>query len=315
LLDHARSGDHFVDYVWHRPSTGQIEEKLGYVEYVPECNLMIGTGLYLDYMKEIKIYIEKQTDQTIQRTRDRIVLIALASLFVVAAGGLTLNIHEQRVANQKLRRMAQQVVESQEAERTRVARDLHDGVSQWLAATKFTFETARLQLQRGNPEKSDQTLGSGVQKLQEVMRYVREMSHKLRSAMLDDAGLGPTVEQESREFCERTGIEMQVHIGKIPLLQKDVESDLYRTFQEATRNVEKHAKATRIELSIDSDKDGLWMRISDNGVGAPTTAGKHKTGIGLLNMRERIERHEGEFEFHSESGSTRVVAFIPHKYL
>jgi len=315
LLQHARSGDHFVDYVWHRPSTGQIEAKLGYVEYVPECDLMIGTGLYLDYMKEVQIFIEKQTDQTIQRTRDRIVLIALASLFVVAAGGLTLNIHEQRVANEKLRRLAEQLVVSQEAERTRVARELHDGVSQWLAATKFTFETARLQLQKGNVEKSAQTLASGVEKLQEVMRYVREISHKLRSAMLDDAGLGATIEQEGREFGERTGIDVHVHIGSIPALHKDVESDLYRTFQEATRNIEKHAQASRAEVSIDTDKAGLWMRIADNGAGAPSGASRHKNGIGLLNMRDRIERHEGEFEFHSEPGSTRITAFIPHKFL
>ena len=104
LIEHARSGDHFWNYVWHRPSTGQIEAKLGYVEYVPECNLMIGTGLYLDYMKEVSALIDKQTKDAIGRTRDRILLIALASLLVVAAGGLTLNMHEQRQANQKLRR-------------------------------------------------------------------------------------------------------------------------------------------------------------------------------------------------------------------
>jgi two-component system NarL family sensor kinase len=211
--------------------------------------------------------------------------------------------------------MAQQVVESQEAERTRVARDLHDGVSQWLAATKFTFETARLQLQKGNVEKSDQTLASGVEKLQEVMRYVREISHQLRSAMLDDAGLGATIEQEGREFGERTGIEVQVRIGNIPELRKDVESDLYRTFQEATRNIEKHAGASYVDISIDTDKAGLWMRIGDNGTGAPSGGSRRKNGIGLLNMRERIERHEGEFEFHSEPGSTRITAFIPHKHL
>jgi two-component system NarL family sensor kinase len=285
------------------------------VEYVPECDLMIGTGLYMDYMREVRSFIEQQTDQTIQRTSDRIVLIALAALIIVAAGGLTLNIHEQRRANQKLRHMAQQVVESQEAERTRVARDLHDGVSQWLVATKFTFETARLQLQRGDAQKVDQTLDGGVTKLQEVMRYVREMSHKLRSAMLDDAGLGPTVVQESREFGERTGIQVEVHLGSIPVLSKDVESDLYRAFQEATRNIEKHAQASRVEISIEADKAGLWMRIQDNGMGASAAAGKNKKGIGLLNMRERIERHGGEFGFQSEPGMTRVTAFIAHKYL
>lgn len=313
LIAHARTSDHFWSYVWHRPSTGKIEAKLGYVEYVPECDLMIGTGLYLDYAKEIDDLIARQTKAAIAHTRDRIVLIALVALLLVAAGGLTLNIHEQRVANQKLRRMAQQVVESQEAERTRVARDLHDGVSQWLAATKFTFETARLQLQKGSPQKAEATLSDGVEKMQAVMRYVREMSHKLRSAMLDDAGLGPTVKQESREFGERTGIVVEMHIGDIPALQKSVESDLYRTFQEASRNIEKHAAATRVSIDIATDKLGLWMRIHDNGVGAPAALGKH--GIGLINMRERIERHGGEFEFRSMPGQTRVIAFIPHKNL
>jgi two-component system NarL family sensor kinase len=315
LLKHARSSDHFVDYVWHRPSTRQIEAKLGYVEYVPECQLMIGTGLYLDYMKEVKDYIDKQTNETIQRTRDRIVLIALASLFIVAAGGLTLNIHEQRVANQKLRRMAQQVVESQEAERTRVARDLHDGVSQWLAATKFTFETAKLQLQKGDAEKSAQTISNGVQKLQEVMRYVREISHRLRSAMLDDAGLGTTIEQESREFGERTGVRVNVEVAPLPKLHKDVESDLYRAFQEATRNIEKHAQATWVQISLRTDRAGLWMIIQDNGIGKSPSNDQHRDGIGLINMRERVERHGGEFEFHSVPGLTKVTAFIPQAHL
>jgi len=131
--------------------------------------------------------------------------------------------------------------------------------------------------------------------------------------MLDDAGLGPTVEQESREFGERTGITMDVNIGDIPPLQKAVESDLYRTFQEASRNIEKHAAATHVQIKIEVDKAGLWLRILDNGAGAPATPDKH--GIGLINMRERIERHGGEFEFQSAPGSTRVTAFIPLKHL
>jgi two-component system NarL family sensor kinase len=147
------------------------------------------------------------------------------------------------------------------------------------------------------------------------MRYVREISHQLRSAMLDDAGLGATVEQEGREFGERTGTEVIVRVRNIPALKKDVESDLYRAFQEATRNIEKHANATRVEISIDADKVGLWMRISDNGTGVVSVSPKHGNGIGLINMRERVERHEGDFEFHSEPGATTVTVFIPHRYL
>lgn len=121
--------------------------------------------------------------------------------------------------------------------------------------------------------------------------------------------------QESREFGDRTGIRVDVYVGDIPKLPKDVESDLYRSFQEATRNIEKHAQAKQVNISIEVDKAGLWLRIQDDGVGAPGSATKGKSGIGLLNMRERIERHGGEFEFHSTPGMTRITAFIPHTHL
>jgi two-component system NarL family sensor kinase len=102
LIEHARSGDHFVTYAWHRPSTKELETKLVYVEYVSECNLMIGTGLYLDHMKEVSALVDQQTKDAIVRTRDRILLIGLVSLLVAAAGGLMVNMYAQSQANQKL---------------------------------------------------------------------------------------------------------------------------------------------------------------------------------------------------------------------
>ena len=316
LLDRVRSqsaGDRYFEYLFPRPSTKRIESKLGYVEYSPECDLMIGTGLYLDNMIEVKAAIEKQTEETRRSTRNWIVVVALVSLLIVAAGGLTRNLHEQRLANEKLRRMARQVSDAEEEERTRVSMELHDGVSQSLVAAKFSFETAYRQLVKDNLEKSKQTLSRGIEELREGMREVRELSHRMRSAMLDDQGLGSAIEQEGREFGERTGIGVVVEVNNIPSLQKHVQNDLYRTFQEATRNVEKHAQARHVTVHIESSKAGLWMRIGDDGVGTP--GGTRTAGIGLLNMRERIERHHGHFEFQSRPGLTQVTVFVPCAHL
>jgi two-component system NarL family sensor kinase len=309
LLAASQATDHYVEYDWNRPSTGQVESKIGYVEYVPECKLMIGTGLYLDYLKEIAIVIQKATTEKIELERDRIVIIVLASLLVVAAGGMTLNIRQQTVANKEIRRMAERIMQAQEEERTRVSRELHDGVCQWLAAAKFTVETAHLQLARGNAEKCDRTLTLGIENIRKIIDDVREISHGLIPPELTD-GLGPTIEQACRGFGERTGIAMSVQIGKIPVLNQWVSNALFRTFQEATQNVERHARATRVNVIVESDKKGIWMRITDNGRGMVNrTPGHH--GIGLINMRERIENQGGEFEFLPTPGATTITAFIP----
>ena len=311
LLRAAQESDHYVKYDWNRPSTGQVESKIGYVEYVPECNLMIGTGLYLDYLKEVESSIAKTTKQSIELERDRIVIIALASLLVVAAGGMTLNIRQQSVANQKLRLMAHKIVQAQEEERTRVSRELHDGVCQWLAAAKFTFETASLQLAKGDAEKCESTLTLGIEKIQKVIGDVREISHVLIPPEMDD-GLGPTIEQACREFGERTGIEMSVQVGNIPVLNQWVANALFRTFQEATQNIEKHANAKHVNVVLESDKGGIWMRVTDDGQGMVTKRpGNKDHGIGLINMRERIENQGGEFEFLPMPGATSVTAHIP----
>ena len=152
LVRQAQAGGGFVDYMWNRPSTGRDERKLGYVELVPEWGWVMGTGLYLDHLQETQALITRSTAQAVQQTRQQILLIASAALLLVAGGGLALNLYEQRAADTKLRAMAQKVVHSQEDERSRVARELHDGISQQLLSVKFVAESALLQLERGNAD-------------------------------------------------------------------------------------------------------------------------------------------------------------------
>jgi two-component system NarL family sensor kinase len=238
LIRQARDGGGFVEYIWNRPSTHTNELKLGYVELVPECNWMIGTGLYMDHLRGAEDVIKKRTEQEVKSTRDKIVLIALAALFLVAAGGLAVNLNEQRTANGKLRAMAQKVVQSQELERTRVARELHDGVSQSLASVKYIFESADIQLDRDRTGPASIALKQGITQIIDVMIDVRRISHDLYPTILDDEGLGTALEQLGREFTTRSSIPVVVTVDADSRIQKEAAKALYRFAQQALGNIE-----------------------------------------------------------------------------
>ncbi len=312
LIQQARDGGGFVEYIWPRPSTHQNELKLGYAQLVPECNWMIGTGLYMDHLREAENVIKNRTEQEVKGTRDKIVLIALAALFLVAAGGLAVNLNEQRTANGKLRAMAQKVVQSQELERTRVARELHDGVSQSLASVKYIFESADIQLDREKTGPASAALKQGIVQIIDVMIDVRRISHDLYPTILDDEGLGTALEQLGREFTSRSAIPVLVTVEAGPRIQKEAAKALYRFAQQALGNIESHAMAKQVTLSMRHSK-GIVLRIEDDGVGFDVAAvlDQRREGLGLTNMRERIEMLGGGFYVHSRPGTTVLQAYLP----
>jgi two-component system NarL family sensor kinase len=131
-------------------------------------------------------------------------LLAVAAALLVATGGLALNLSEQRVAEARMRELARQVVRSQETERARVARELHDGVSQWLVSVKFVFESAAARLEAvSDPalHPAAEALGRGLERLNAVLREIRRISHGLRPAMLDELGLVPFTARLPRATC------------------------------------------------------------------------------------------------------------------
>jgi two-component system NarL family sensor kinase len=312
LVRQAQAGGGFVDYLWNRPSTGREERKLGYVELVPEWGWVVGTGLYLDHLQETQALITHSTALAVQKTRNQILTIASAALLLVALGGLALNLYEQRAADDKLRAMAQQVVHSQEDERARVARELHDGISQQLASVKFVAESALLQLERSGSEAAP-TLRQGVGLLQGVMRDVRRISHDLRPTLLDDLGLASALEQTAREFGERSGIQVTAQVAVLPPIPEAVATAVFRVAQEALGNVEKHASAQHVDLQLKNGPAGLALQVRDDGAGFDVQASLRqvRAGLGLTNMRERIEMLGGQFSISSTPGATLLSASLP----
>jgi two-component system NarL family sensor kinase len=310
LIKQARGGGGFVEYNWNRPSTNKVERKLGYVELVPSCNWMIGTGLYLDHLREAEDAIRRKTQQEVETTRVMILWIALAAILLVAAGGLAVNLNEQRQANQKLRVMAQKVVQSQELERTRVARELHDGVTQSLASVKFIFESADIQLERGKFAAAGATVKHGISQIIGALIDVRRISHDLYPTILDDQGLAVALGQLAREFSARTSLVVDFASEGDLNASKDIAKALYRFAQQALGNIEAHAKAGHIKLSLRLSK-GILLRVEDDGVGFdPKVMQQHREGLGLTNMRERIEMLGGVFALLSRPGCTVLKAYF-----
>lgn len=315
LIDVAQAGGGFVDFMWHRPSTGNNEKKIGYAEIIPEWGWMIGSGLYLDAQLETESRLRESIVNANRATRKQIMQVSFAAILMVFLGVFTLNLVEQRKANTRVRILAQEVERSREMERTRVARELHDGVSQSLASVKFTMESADIYLDRGKTQTAASSLKAAIAHLIATMVEVRRISHDLYPTILDDCGLGVAIEQLGREFSSRTKVPVHTELQPIPVLKREVAGALYRIAQQGLANIEKHARAGSVSIEM-RFSGGIHLQVSDDGVGfrlAETM--QRRGGLGLTSMRERIEMLGGEFEIHSQPGKTVLKAYLPSESL
>ncbi|WP_296226833.1 cache domain-containing protein [Ralstonia sp. UBA689] len=328
LVAAAQAGGGFVRYMWDKPSTHQSVPKLGYVEPIPQWGWMVGTGLYLDDIEQTLHQIDQRAQANIDQTLAWVVGIAAISILLVAGSGLALNVSDHREADAKLRQLAQQVVRSQEDERARVSRELHDGISQVLVSTKLLLETAHSHLEAPlgrdiapSPDKAAGMLRRALDRLNGALGEVRRVSHNLRPALLDDLGLAAALEllvRETREAHEgrQPGLAIALELVGPPVQLPDAcNTALFRIAQEALSNVERHAtRATRIGVLLENDLDAVRLSIRDNGPGFDVESVQvdPEHGIGLRNMRERMAALGGTCTIASDAHGTEVCAVLPH---
>jgi two-component system NarL family sensor kinase len=318
LIAAAARGGGYVRYVWHRPSTGKLAPKLGYVVPLPRWGWMLGTGIYLDDVDTTLARIDQRASADIEHTMLWIGAIALAGLCAIAVCALVLNVSEYRSADAKLKRLAQQVVESQEIERARLSRELHDGISQMLVSVKLLLESAlaRFELSEARVQPAEAALSTGIGRLGDALREVRRISHALRPSMLDDLGLAAALEQLTRELSAQSHLSIgftQIAHDHAAHLPDTVNTALFRIAQEALTNIFRHAHATRAALSLEVSAGNVTLSISDDGRGFDVErvqADPH-AGVGLRNMRERLEALNGNLQFDSRAGHTIVTATVP----
>jgi signal transduction histidine kinase len=211
----------------------------------------------------------------------------------------------QRVARDTVRR----VVEAQELERRRLARELHDETGQALTSILLGLKAIRAAEEPAEAEHAEaEVRGLVVQALQDVRRLAVE----LRPTALDDFGLVPALERLASTFEERSGIQTAVEAGvgdeRFP---PEVETVLYRLVQEALTNVVKHAAADHVSIVLTRRDGGIGAIVEDDGQGfVPDQAGEE--ALGLVGMRERIALVGGTLAVESTPGTgTALVAYVP----
>ncbi|RZT38418.1 cache domain-containing protein [Cupriavidus agavae] len=316
LIAAARAGGGSVRYMWQKPSSQQLAPKLGYVVAVPGWNWMLGTGIYLDDVEQTLRRLDARAETDIRETMAWIGVIAAISILLVAASGLALNISEHREADAKLRQLAQRVVQSQEEERARLSRELHDGISQLLVSVKLVLEAATNRIRTAPSEGAAVApiLGMALNRLDSVFNEVRRVAHNLRPALLDDLGLFAALEHLAREMQAGSTLTVAVTQDGAPRPLGDEQATaLFRIAQEALTNVERHAHATHVAVQLEYGASATRLTVRDNGTGFDVARMQHDPlrGIGLRNLRERMAALGGQFDVVSTPAGTRLVAALP----
>jgi len=220
-------------------------------------------------------------------------------------------------AHTKLRALMAHLESLREAERTRLARDLHDDLSQQL--TGLHMNLAWMAQHLGTLRRSQTVTGllervaDSTALVQTLLGSMRDIAVDLRPTVLDRLGLGPALSEEAQRFQARTAIATAVCVLPPELaLTPEVATTLFRIFQECLTNVARHAGATQVEAALTAEDGEVTLRVQDNGRGMTDAEMRHPTGLGILGMRERAALVGGEVHFTRAPGhGTMVTVRLP----
>ena len=225
-----------------------------------------------------------------------------------AEAELVQNQVELRRSYDRIRDLGARLLNAQESERSRVARDLHDDISQQMALLEIDLEQLAGVVEAGAAESLMQET---LQRAQEIGRSVHELSHRLHPAKLRLIGLVPAVHGLRRELSQQQ-IEIRfTHENVPPSLPEELSLCLFRIVQEALHNAIKYSKGRHVTVDLRGGQSGLKLTVVDDGVGFDVNTTWRK-GLGLISMHERLEAVGGSLQIHSEPGvGTRLEVAVP----
>jgi PAS domain S-box-containing protein len=226
--------------------------------------------------------------------------------------GCCVDIDDQKVAEMARRELSGRLITAQEAERTRIARELHDDIGQSLAMLS-------IQLQRSSQSASGAPNATRIDpqelrdRVKEIGNKVSRLSHQLHSSELEYLGLSVAVNSLCRELSEQSHIAIECSCDGIPDdLDAKIALGCLRVIQEALHNVVKHSRAIEVQVEVIGTTDSLSLAVFDNGAGFDAGENSAAGGLGLISMRERMHLLGGEFMISSSPGQgTRIKARAP----
>jgi len=224
-------------------------------------------------------------------------------------------LEQARQMHQQLRFLSRQLLSAQEEERKRISRELHDVIAQPLTGIHVRLATLKARA-IANPKALERNITRTQQLVQHSLANVHRFARELRPAVLDDLGVIPALHSFMKVFRAETGIRVSLSaFAEVEQMSDEKRTVLYRVAQEALTNIQRHARASRVDVKIQKLDAAVSMVIQDDGKGFPAECvlhAKNSRRLGLLGMRERLEIVGGSFAVTSAPGKgTTILAQIP----
>jgi signal transduction histidine kinase len=222
--------------------------------------------------------------------------------------------HQLEMLNRELRRLSNSLIVTQDEERRRIARELHDGLGQDLVAIKMMLE-GMLGQQNSSPPKAA-VFAEAREVLDHAIQQVRSISHLLHPPLLDEVGLQSALQWYLEGLSKRSGIETSIEVRPqdFPRLAPEVETAVFRIVQEALTNVFRHSTARKGWVTLVKSDAEVAVSVRDNGKGIPEEICELRPdsiGIGIGGMRQRVKEFGGELRLRNASPGTIVEVVIP----
>jgi PAS domain S-box-containing protein len=223
--------------------------------------------------------------------------------------GSAADITDQKLAQEALEKIGGKLIEAQEEERSRIARELHDDICQRLALLSMELEQAN----RGSNTGRSPKLEEIRRHCAEIAVDVQALSHKLHSSKLEYLGLAAAIRSYCREFSQQHDVSVQFAAENVPnFLPRDISLSLFRVTQEALQNALKHSGVREFSVVLRSSENEIQLEVSDLGAGFDVEGAKLDRGLGLVSMQERAHLVHGSFTIESaENGGTRILVRVP----
>lgn len=218
-----------------------------------------------------------------------------------------------RDSEERLRALTARLQSVREEERTTISREIHDELGQALTALKIDLTWIGERV-KGDGKAVPAKLKTMFDLIDDTIRSVRRIASGLRPEILDEAeGLATAIGWQAKDFQARTGIRCKINLpSDLPALDPERTTATFRIFQEMLTNVARHARATRVDISMKVDSKLLRLEVHDNGKGIAEGATRGPKSLGLLGMRERAALFGGDFQIAGKPGEgTKVTVSIP----
>jgi signal transduction histidine kinase len=226
--------------------------------------------------------------------------------------------HQLEALNIELRRLSMSLISTQDEERRRIARELHDGLGQDLTAIKMMLhEILQEQEAASRKDGAKDSVREVGGMIDGMIQQVRNISYLLHPPLLDEIGLRSALGWYLDGLTKRCGIatSLETHPAEFPRLAPEVETALFRIVQEALTNVFRHAKAHKVWVSLSKRNKEIAVMVRDDGVGVPEQTAQFregKTGVGIASMRQRAKELGGEMSIRNANPGTIVELVVPN---